>query len=479
MIEGGSFWLANIFAAFSINIEDHRHQKRASQASTVDMTTQLTRILAVDDEADMRETFRSILAKSYSTLTAASGDAALAIIKEEAVAVVLLDIRMPGQNGLEVLKEIKRLEPELDVIMVSASKDVGLAVEAMKNGALDFISKPFEVKELLVVIEKALEKRALVKENHYLKVALQSACQYCDLIGQTPVMKNLFATIERVAATESTVMIQGESGTGKELVAQALHRQSQRHPQPFIAVNCAAIPESLLESELFGYERGSFTGAQERKLGKFELADGGTLFLDEIGCMPAAMQAKLLRVLEDRVVERLGGTKGQPVDVRIISATNIDFVQELAVGRFRTDLYYRLNVIPIKLPPLRERKADLPLFLDYFRQKYNRELKRNVATFAPAVLERLHNYDWPGNVRELQNFVERAIVLSCGEEIAKVDLPTINNQPLNLKQALEDHERRLLIKALSDHRDNHALAAKSLGIPRTSFNSRLLALGLA
>jgi DNA-binding NtrC family response regulator len=258
--------------------------------------------------------------------------------------------------------------------MVSASTDIASAVEAMKLGAFDYISKPFDKEELRTLIAKALEKRSLVRENLYLKESLNEATSYYDLIGKTPQMKELYRAIDSVAATNSTILITGESGTGKELVARAIHKKGKRSAKPFIAVNCAAIPDNLLESELFGHERGSFTGAMERKLGKFELADSGTLFLDEIGCMPAAMQAKLLRVLEGQVIERVGSEKGIPVDVRIISATNIDFEKHIKEGKFRHDLYYRLNVIPVSLAPLRERKEDIPLFVDYFLDKYNKSL---------------------------------------------------------------------------------------------------------
>jgi len=449
------------------------------------MNNQKPPILAVDDEADMLETFRSILAKKYELITVTSGKEALKLLKEKDFSLVLLDIRMPEIDGLAVLREIKEEEPQLEVIMVTASKDVASAVEAMKLGALDYITKPFEVKELQAIIEKALEKRNLVRENLYLKETLKQATSFCDLIGQTPVMKKLFETIEKVAPTDSTVLIQGESGTGKEIAARAIHKKSKRAHKPFIAVNCAAIPENLLESELFGYERGAFTGALERKLGKFELAEGGTLFLDEIGCMPLAMQAKLLRVIEDRVVERLGGEKGIPVDVRIISATNIDFKNEIEKGTFRHDLYYRLNVIPIRLLPLRERKEDIPLFVQYFLNKFNQELNKKVKGFTPDALAILTNYDWPGNVRELQNFIERLVVLAQGSIITKEDLQLHSASELSetkgqtLKDALAYYEKQLIKKALIESGNNRSLAAKALGIPRSTLNSRIEALGIA
>lgn len=445
-----------------------------------DMPGQKPLILAVDDEADMLETFRSILSKKYSLLTAVSGAAALELLKERTVALALLDVKMPGMNGIEVLKKIKELEPGLEVIMISASRDVVSAVEAMKLGALDYITKPFEVKELLVVIEKALEKSALLKENLYLKEAVKESTTYCDLIGRTPAMQKLFETIAKVASADSTILINGESGTGKELVARAIHMKSKRANKPFVTVNCAAIPESLLESELFGHERGAFTGALERKLGKFELADDGTLFLDEIGCMPHPMQAKLLRVLEDKVIERVGGEKGIPVDVRIVSATNINFARAIEEGKFRHDLYYRLNVIPVNLIPLRERREDIPLFVHYFLNKFNRELNKNVADFSSAALQALLDYKWPGNVRELQNLIERAVVLSTGNTITLDELPfSVQEQPYRLKDSVKEQEKELILKALKESGNNRTRAAKILGVPRSSLNSRISTLGIA
>jgi two-component system NtrC family response regulator/two-component system response regulator HydG len=380
-------------------------------------------LLVVDDEPDMLETYQSILSKKYQIFPAPSGTEAIKTVQKEAIALVLLDIRMPRQDGLQVLKALKEKDPDLVVIMVTASKDIGSAVEAMKLGAFDYVTKPFDVKELLALIEKALANRRLVRENLYLRESLEELTAYCDIIGNSAPMQNLFQLIERAAPSDSTILVHGESGTGKELVARAIHKKSKRAARPFIAVNCAAIPEHLLESMLFGHERGSFTGAMERKLGKFELADGGTLFLDEIGCMSPAMQSKLLRVLEDKVVERVGGDKGVPVDVRIISATNIEFKQHIEEGKFRSDLYYRLNVIPLTLPPLRERKGDIPLLIEYFIGKFNKTFNKDVKGLEKAALQKLKTHSWPGNVRELQNIMERLIVLSQGTVITKEEIP--------------------------------------------------------
>lgn len=446
------------------------------------MTTPKKIILAVDDEADLLETYRSILGKRYEVLTAPSGKQALEILKTREVALVLLDMKMPGMNGLELLREVRLAENDVAVIIITALQEVATAVEAMKLGALDYLAKPFDKDELRLNVESALAQRALRRENLMLKETVKELSSYCDLIGQTPAMRQLYDLIDKIAPTDSTILVHGESGTGKELVARAIHQKSRRAAKPLIALNCAAIPETLMESELFGHERGSFTGAQERKLGKFELADGGTLFLDEIGCMSAALQAKFLRVLESKTIERLGGEKSIPVDARIISATNINFQKEIADGHFRHDLYYRLNVIPLNLVPLRERKEDIPLFVAYFLDKYNKQLNKAVKRLSPEAQKKLLDYAWPGNVRELQNMMERLVVLSAGSVISKEEVPIITgeDQPVEsvLKQNVMDHERRVIVDALKLANNNRTQAAKSLGIPRSTLNSRLATLGL-
>jgi DNA-binding NtrC family response regulator len=439
------------------------------------------RILAVDDERDMLETYRSILRKKYNLIPASSGEEALKISQAEPISLVLLDIRMPKMDGIEVLKKIKEQDPHLDVIMVTASKDVASAVSAMKLGAFDYVTKPFDVSELQALIEKALEKRALVRENIYLRESIKEITSYYDLIGKTEKMLKLYKTLDRVGPTDSTILITGESGTGKELVARAIHKKSKRAGKPFVAVNCAAIPEPLFESELFGHEKGSFTGALERKLGKFELAEGGTLFLDEIGCMPASMQAKILRILEDHIIERVGGEKGIPVDVRIISATNIDFQKHIEEGKFRHDLYYRLNVIPIALTPLRERKDDIPLFVEYFINKYNKTLNKKVKGFEAEALELLLSYSWPGNVRELQNLIERVVVLSQEDIIIREELPIDDSIALvdgSLKDIVENFEVETIKRTLSENQGNITHAAKNLNTARTSLITRMKTLGI-
>ena len=443
-------------------------------------------ILAIDDETDMLKTYESILKKKYTLTVAESTEQGEKLLAEQNPNLVLLDLRLPGMDGLEFLKKVRPLFPETEIIVVSASRDIADAVEAMKLGALDYIPKPFEVNELLVTIEKALEKHALMKENLYLKEMLKETTSYCNLVGQSQAMKKVFATIEKVAPTDSTILINGESGTGKELVARAIHQKSRRSAKPFVAVNCAAIPENLLESELFGHERGSFTGAHERKLGKFELADEGTLFLDEIGCMSPAMQSKLLRVLENKIIERLGSEKGVEVDVRIISATNIEFQKAIEEGKFRSDLYYRLNVIPLPLPPLRERKEDIKLLAEYFVKKFNKEVKKEINGLAEAALNNLQKYDWPGNVRELQNIIERAVVLSSGRLIEELDLPIADQRIVptlapgaNMIESLDQYEKEMIEKALLESNQNRSKAARLLGIPRSTLNSRIDSLGIA
>ncbi|OGB87280.1 hypothetical protein A3H38_05535 [candidate division WOR-1 bacterium RIFCSPLOWO2_02_FULL_46_20] len=436
-------------------------------------------ILVVDDERDMLETYESILRKNYKVITASSGQEALKISQVESLSLVLLDIRMPKMDGIEVLKKIKEQDPNLEVIMITASKDIASAVESMKLGAFDYITKPFDVKELKAIIEKALEKRSLVRENLYLRESLKDITAYYDLIGKTPQMKKLYETIDKVAPTDSTILIHGESGTGKELVARAIHKKSKRAHKPFIAVNCAAIPENLFESDLFGHERGSFTGALERKLGKFELADGGTLFLDEIGCMPPAMQAKLLRVLEGKAIERVGGEKVVPIDVRLISATNIDFKKEITEGNFRHDLYYRLNVIPVTLTPLRERNSDIPLFVEYFINKFNNILNKNVKGLAKEAMAKLLNYPWPGNVRELQNLIERVIVLSAGKTICEDEIPlSAQGGTKPLKESLDNFEIETIKKVIAENNGNISQAARSLKTARTTLLTRIKALGI-
>ncbi|MFA4966761.1 MAG: sigma-54 dependent transcriptional regulator [Candidatus Margulisiibacteriota bacterium] len=440
-------------------------------------------VLIIDDESDMQETLKSILKKNYSPVAASNGKEGLKELKNGNFHLVLLDLRMPEMDGIEVLKKIKELDSSIPVIMVTASKDLRSAVEAMKTGAEDFVSKPFEVDELLAVIEKALDKYKLVRENQALKEILKDSERYCDLLGKTEKIKKVMSVIDSIAKTDSTVLIFGESGTGKEIAAKTIHKMSDRKNKPYIAINCAAIPENLLESELFGHERGAFTGALDRRIGKFELADQGTIFLDEIGCMSMAMQAKLLRILEDKKIERVGGTAPVEIDVRIISATNIDFAKAIKEGKFREDLYYRLNVIPIEMPALRERKEDIPLFIAYFLDNFNKELNKNLKGLSVGAQSLLMAYDFPGNVRELKNIIERAVALSKSDQITEDNLFGLGSSRSGivnktLKDACEEFEKSYILGILKENNNNQTQTSKVLNIARTTLASRMKALDI-
>jgi len=388
------------------------------------MTDGKADILIVEDEKNVREVLSLSLSDDYNLYLAPDGKKALEILSGMNVDLAICDIRMPEINGMDVLKHIRSMDPSIPVIMLTAVKTVDSAVTAMKLGAYDYVIKPFDIKELMLLIEKALEKRNLEHENVYLRNELEKTGGFEKIIGKSEKMKEIFKLIKNVSRGDATVLITGESGTGKELVARAIHNQSKRAKKLFVPVNCAAIPENLLESELFGYEKGAFTGAFERHLGKFEIANGGTIFLDEISTMPMPMQAKLLRVLQERVVDRVGGTTQIEIDVRVISATNTDLKHEVDNKKFRSDLFYRLNVIPMVIPPLRERSEDVPLLISYFLDKYNKEFGKKIRSFDADAMHVLTSYSWPGNVRELENMIERLVVLSDSNIITKDKLPS-------------------------------------------------------
>lgn len=441
-------------------------------------------ILIIDDEADLQTTLKSVLKSKYRATAVSSGLEGLSELKNHAFDLVISDIKMPVMDGLEVLKKIKEMDPTLPVVMLTASQEIKSAVEAMRAGAEDYLSKPFDKDELLAVIEKVLEKRDLQKENRALREIVREAGTYCDLIGKSEKMQKLIELIDRIAPTDSTVLISGESGTGKEIAAKAIHKMSQRKNLPLISLNCAAIPENLLESELFGHERGAFTGALDRRIGKFELADKGTIFLDEIGCMSPAMQSKLLRVLEERAIERVGGNTQIKVDVRIISATNINFQKEIADGKFREDLYYRLNVIPIEMPPLRERKEDLPYFISYFIDKFNKEMNRKIKGLTNGAEKILSSYSYPGNVREFKNIIERAVALASGDLIEEDNLgilgtPSALSKTRSLKETCDDFERSYIMQILKETGGNKTEACKIMNIARTTLASKMDSLGLS
>lgn len=382
------------------------------------------RILVVDDEANARAALRTLLSEEgYDVVEAGDGEEALGLLSEVAPAVVLADVRMPRMDGITLVRRAKESGIDTSFVMMTAFANVETAVESMKAGAEQFLVKPLDVNAVLVVLDKVLEKRRLQEEARTLRERVRQKYSFPNIIGDSPELRSVFDMVHRAAPTRATVLILGESGTGKELIAQALHEQSPRRDKRFVKVNCAALTETLLESELFGHEKGSFTGATHRREGRFELADGGTLFLDEVGEIPQSVQVKLLRVLQQREFERVGGTQTLKVDVRIVAATNRDLEAEVKAGRFREDLFYRLNVVALTLPPLRQRKDDIPVLVSHFLQKYAEAYEKDVTGLTPGTMNALLNHDWPGNVRELENVVERAVVLAVGSELTSDDLP--------------------------------------------------------
>ncbi|MBZ4659769.1 MAG: response regulator [Desulfacinum sp.] len=381
-------------------------------------------VLIIDDEKNYLFILEDLLEEEgHSVLTAQDGAAGLELFRTNDLDVVVTDMKMPGMDGMEVLDQIRSLNPDIPVVMMTAYGTVEKAVEAMKKGAFDYILKPFENEELKLIIRKACDHYRLVRENQELSAKLQERYHFHNIIGKSAPMQRIYELIEKVAPTKATVLITGESGTGKELIARAVHYNSPRKNAAFISVNCGALPENLLESELFGHERGAFSGAVSLRKGRFELAHGGTLFLDEISEMSPPLQVKLLRALQEMAFERVGGSETLQVDVRIVAASNRNLKEEVAAGRFRSDLYFRLNVVHIELPPLRERKEDIPLLIKHFLHKYAKETGRESLALSPEALRHLLDYSWPGNVRELENVIERAVILCAGSEIRVKDLP--------------------------------------------------------
>jgi DNA-binding NtrC family response regulator len=448
-------------------------------------------VLVIDDEAGVRESLRVILQDDFVVLEAADGAAALEIVRSRRIDVALLDVRMPGESGPAVLPRILGLSETIAVILMTAVPQVRTAVDAMKAGAYDYVIKPFEPDEILLLVRQAAQHRLLEREVRYLRSEFDRAHGFDALVGRHARMARLYELIAQVAPTHVTVLITAESGTGKELVARAIHRQSLRRDQPFVAVNLAAIPDTLLESELFGHEKGAFTGAHARKPGKFELAHGGTLFLDEVGSLRIDLQAKLLRALQEREVERLGGVRTTPVDVRVIAATNIDLKQAVRARTFREDLFYRLNVVPLSVPPLRDRKEDIALLVDHFVKKYSREFKKDVRGVSQGALPALEAYDWPGNVRELENVIERSVALATRPVILLEDLPLdlAMHEPgqsrsvgepssLSLKEARERFEQAYVLRALEREDWNQSRTARILGVHRNTLIARLAAWGI-
>jgi two-component system, NtrC family, response regulator PilR len=442
------------------------------------------RLLIVDDEASILD-FLALLFQSegYEVETARSAAAARRALERGGPDLVLCDILMPDGNGLDLLKEIKAADGNTPVIMMTAYTSTKSAIEAMKLGAYDYISKPFDVEELKIVVQKAFERAELAEENVYLRRELEQKYTFNNIIGKSPRMQAVFGLIERIARTSSTVLIHGESGTGKELIARAIHFASPRSARRFLSINCGALPENLLESELFGHERGAFTGAVREKKGLFQEADRGTLFLDEIGEMTPSMQVKLLRAIQEKTVRKVGGNQEETVDARIIAATNQDLEGRLATGEFREDLYYRINVLPIHLPPLRQRREDIPLLAEFFLQKYCREMELPPRQISVEAIQMLESYDWPGNVRELENLIERALALSHAETVTTRDLPVyllrerrtnsdlvqLPAEGLDLEAYLEDIRAQLMAEALDRAGGVQTQAAELLKMSFRSF----------
>jgi two-component system NtrC family response regulator len=451
-------------------------------------------ILIVDDEKNYPPVLAAILGdEGYETFTANSGEAALGVLKSAEVDLLLTDLKMPRMDGMELMVRVKELDPDLPVIMMTAYGTVEMGLDAMDKGAHSYIWKPFNNDQLILFVKRALAVRRMVRENRLLKSELLSQYGFDNIIGKSKAMRDVFETIRKVAPTTATVLIEGESGTGKELVAKSIHFNGPRREKPFIAVNCAALAETLLESELFGHEKGAFTGATSLKKGRFELADGGTLFLDEIGEISPSLQVKLLRVLQERVFERVGGTRPVQVDIRIIAATNRNLKREMEAGRFREDLFYRLCVLSLTLPPLRERSGDIRLLVDHFIKKYAPVRKAGTpVTGLRQDVERLfYEYAWPGNVRELENIIERAVILAAGGLITVEDLPrdfqkTVRaSLPLEgiapdakLADTLGEVERMMIERALKMTGGIQAHAAEILGIAKSGLSQKIKKYGL-
>ncbi|MCX7793016.1 MAG: sigma-54 dependent transcriptional regulator [Thermodesulfovibrionales bacterium] len=443
-------------------------------------------ILVIDDEEGIRDSLRGILEdEGYDVITSMNAEEGLRIFDEQTPDLVLLDIWLPGMDGIEALKRMRDRRPSVPVIMISGHGTIELAVKAAKLGAYDFLEKPLALERVIITVKRALEKAAL---EGTLRAIKEEEEKY-RIIGESPVIKHLKQQIELIAPSGSVVLITGESGSGKELVAREIHRKSQRQKGPFIEVNCAAIPRELIESELFGHEKGSFTGATERKKGKFELADGGTLFLDEIGDMSKEAQAKVLRVIETKEFQRVGGSKNIKVDVRIIAATNKDLSDEVKKGNFREDLFFRLNVIPVRVPSLRERKEDIPLLADYFLELIAQQFGKPKKSISSAAIKALLDYNWPGNVRELKNLIERLFILSSGEIITEEDIrasmgtiQTPNIQSYlrfrTLKEARDAFERDFILRKLEENNWNISKTAEAINLERTALYRKMKLLGL-
>jgi len=443
-------------------------------------------VLVVDDEKNSREGLARALRRAYVVRVAESGAAALKILSEEHVDVMLSDLRMPVMDGMTLMQRALAGSPDLICILLTAYGSVETAVDAMRHGAADFLTKPVNLGELELVLKRVLRSREAESENRQLREQLDSKFGMENIVGNSPAMQEVFDTVRQVAGSRATVLVQGESGTGKELIAKAIHQLSTRKHGAFVPVHCAALSSTLLESELFGHEKGSFTGATELRKGRFEMADGGSLFLDEVGEIDSSVQVKLLRALEERAFERVGGQETIEVDTRLIAATNRDLKQMVAEGTFREDLFYRLHVVAIELPPLRKRVGDIPLLLSHFLAAFNAENGRSIEGFSSEALELLQAYDWPGNVRELRNAVEQMVVLSRGQRIGVRDLPVHvrdagdeGQRVVAASGTLEEMEKQAIMQTLKAVGGNRTRAAEQLGISRRTLHRKIVEYGFA
>jgi len=449
-----------------------------------------TRILIVDDEVDALDLMEELFQKNgYETYTARNGLEALSIIRDHEPDIMISDLVMPEMDGMKLLDVVSKKYPDIAVIMITAHGTIETAVEAMKKGAKDYILKPLRLDEIVAKVETIAQLKSLIRENEYLREKLSKKYKFDNIVGKNKKMLALFELVKDVAQTSSTVLIRGESGTGKELIAHAIHFNSERAKKPFVKVNCAVLAENLLESELFGHVKGAFTGAIKDKLGRFELAHGGTIFLDEIGDISPNMQLKLLRVIQEGEFERVGGTETIKVDVRIIAATNRNLEEAMQKGEFRQDLYYRLNVIPIEVPPLRERRDDIPLLVSHFLEKFNREFNKKIQAVDDEAMKFLQSYHWPGNIRELENLLERAVVLNKTGILTTRDFPPYvvqSQEPeiieidtnRSLNELVDAYEKQIILKALRENNFNKLRTAEKLGIHRSTFMSKLKKYGI-
>jgi two-component system NtrC family response regulator len=447
-------------------------------------------ILIVDDEVSQRDVLAGYLKKKRHTVQQSSSvSEALQIIQNQHVDLVLTDYKMPDKTGFDLLQEIKKVDTEVVVVLMTAFGTIEGAVEAMRAGAYDYLTKPIELDEIDLLIKRLQERQQLISENKLLREQLVEKYSFTEIISQSAQMQEVLSTVSRVAQTKAPVLIRGESGTGKELIARAIHFNSSRSGKPFIAVNCAALNDNLLESELFGHEKGAFTGAEKQRRGRFELADGGTIFLDEIGDISSATQVRLLRVLQEQKFERVGGSETISVDVRVIAATHKNLEEAILNGKFREDLFYRLNVVAVEIPPLRKRREDIAVLLDYFLLLFSKEHKKKKLNFSKEAWEHLNRYDYPGNVRELENIVQRSVIFSRGETITTEDLPQIvknikNESSVtkklneNFSEQIEKLEKDLIFEALRMHSNNQSKAAEQLGLSERNLRYRLKKWGI-